>query len=128
MILVGVTRIGNDPIIRHTPGGDAVLDLSLAYNHGKKLEDGKKATQWVSATLWGPRAEKMAEYLKKGTTVFVSGSDVHVETYKKKDGTPGFNLKCRIDSIEFVAGTKVDKAETKPAGNSFAGLDDDIPF
>jgi len=123
MILIGVTRIGNDPTVRYTTGGDAVLDLSLAYNHGKKQEDGKKPTQWVNATLWGPRAEKMAQYLSKGSQVFVSCSDVHVNTFEKKDGTPGYSLKARIDTIDFVQGGKPEAEQSKPTES-----DDSIPF
>lgn len=134
MMLIGNTRIGNDPTVRYTPDGSAVLDLSLAYNHGKKQDDGKRPTQWVNASLWGPRAEKMAPYLTKGTQVFVSCSDVHVSSYDQKDGTKRYVLKARIDVIEFVGGSKSEPAEKpeaklaapKPA-DPFGDLDDDIP-
>jgi single-strand DNA-binding protein len=135
MMLIGNTRIGNDPTVRYTPDGSAVLDLSLAYNHGKKQDDGKRPTQWVNASLWGPRAEKMAPYLTKGTQVFVSCSDVHVSSYDQKDGTKRYSLKARIDTIEFVGGSKSEpgaKADqgAKPAGKGdhFGDLDDDVPF
>jgi single-strand DNA-binding protein len=126
MMLIGNTRIGNDPQVRYTPNGDAVLDLSLAYNHGKKQDDGKKPTQWVNAALWGSRAEKMAPYLTKGTQVFVSCSDVHVSSYEQKDGTKRYSLKAKIESIEFVGGSK---SEPKPEKQDhFGNLDDDVPF
>jgi single-strand DNA-binding protein len=130
MILAGVTRIGNDPQVRYTPNGDAVLDLSLAYNHGKRQEDGKRPTQWVSASIWGPRAERVAPHLTKGTQVFVSCSDVFVNIYDKKDGTNGYNIKAKIDTLEFVGGGK---GETKDIGSvdkkpNVNDLSDDIPF
>ena len=131
MQLIGVTRIGNDPAVRYTANNDAVLELSLAYNHGKKQDDGKRPTQWVSAALWGARAEKMAPYLTKGTQVFVSASDVHVSVYEKKDGTQGYSLRCRIETIEFVGGSKsepADKPKTVDKADHFGDLDDDIPF
>jgi single-strand DNA-binding protein len=130
MMLIGNTRIGNDPQVRYTPKGDAVLDLSLAYNHGMKQDDGKRPTQWVNAALWGPRAEKMAPYLTKGTQVFVSCSDVHVSAYEQKDGTKRYSLKARVDVIEFVGGSKPESEKPKPAEKQdhFGDLDDDIPF
>lgn len=135
MKLIGVTRIGNDPVVRYTPDGGAVLDLSLAYNHGKKQDDGKRPTQWVNAVLWGPRAEKMGPYLTKGKEVFVDCSDVFVEVYQKKDGGQGFSLKARVDTIEFVGGSKSEPeakvaapAKSAAKQDHFAGLDDDIPF
>jgi single-strand DNA-binding protein len=130
MMLIGNTRIGNDPQVRYTPKGDPVLDLSLAYNHGMKQDDGKRPTQWVNAAFWGPRAEKMAPYLTKGTQVFVSCSDVHVSSYQK-DGVVKYSLKARIDTIEFVGGSKTEPAEKpKPAEKQdhFGDLDLDIPF
>ena len=132
MILTGVTRIGNDPTVRYTANGDAVIDLSLAYNHGKKQEDGKRPTQWVNASLWGQRAEKMAPYLTKGTQVFVGCSEVHVSSYDQKDGTKRYSLKAKIDVIDFVGGSKTENQEkvrenpVKTAGIN--ELDDDIPF
>ena len=132
MIIIGNTRIGNDPAVRYTPDGSAVLDLSLAYNYGKKSTDGKKPTQWVKASLWGPRAEKMAPYLTKGTQVFVSCSDVFVEIYERKEGGPSFNMKARIDTIEFVGGSKSEPTQHEKAkANAYqplGNLDDDIPF
>jgi single-strand DNA-binding protein len=138
MMLIGNTRIGNDPQVRYTPDGSAVLELSLAYNHGKKQDDGKRPTQWVNAALWGSRAEKMAPYLTKGTQVFVSASDVHVSAYEQKDGTKRYSLRCRIDVIEFVSGSK-SEPENKPTQHEkakanayqpdpFGDLDDDIPL
>lgn len=139
MIFTGNVRIGNDPAVRYTANGDAVLDLSLAYDYGKKGEDGKRPTQWLNASLWGPRAEKMAPYLTKGLLVFVSCSDVHLSSYDQKDGTKRHIIRARIDVIEFVAGAKSDpKSEAKPEakpqakaaakGDHFGDLDSDIPF
>jgi single-strand DNA-binding protein len=121
MILAGVVRIGNDPSIRITPSGDQVMELSLAFNYGKKDESGKKPTQWISAALWGVRAEKLAPYLKKGGQVSVVLAEPHISTYDKKDGTQGVSLRAKISEIELLAGSK-DEPKQK------AALDDDIPF
>ena len=72
----GLARIGRDAEIRHTAGGDAVASLSLAFTYGRKGEDGKRPTQWVDASLWGKRAEALAQYLTKGSLVAVTPEDV----------------------------------------------------
>lgn len=127
-------RIGNDPVIRHTPGGDAVLSLSLAYSYGKKGDDGKKPTQWLDAAIWGKQSEGVAPYLKKGDQISVSIDDLHISAYQK-DGVERSKLSGRIVSFDFVSGKsqgepaekKAEKPAAKP-GSSFDNFDDDIPF
>lgn len=132
MIQTGVVRIGKDPELRTTPGGDQVMELSLAYNYGRKGDDGKKPTQWISAAMWGSRAEKLQPYLKKGGQVFVVLTDVHVHSYDKKDGTPGVVLRGRVAEIELIGGapsSEPAKSQDKPQrAGSLDDLDDDIPF
>lgn len=129
-------RIGNTPEIRHTPNGDAVLNLSLAYSYGRKGEDGKRPTQWLDASLWGKQAEAVQQYLKKGDQISVSVDDLHIETYPKKDGTEGFKLAGRVASFDFVSAKREEQAEAKPVAQAapakagaFDNFDDEsIPF
>lgn len=133
MLMIGMARLGNDPEIRYTPDGKPVMDLSLAFNYGKKGSDGKQPTQWVSATMWGDRCEKLQPYLLKGQQLFVSMTEPHIEVYKRKDGTDGVNLRARVGELEF-AGPKPGSQEPeapraqKPAPRSFDDIEDDIPF
>jgi single-strand DNA-binding protein len=132
MIQTGIVRIGKEPELRATPSGDQVMELSLAYNYGRKGDDGKKPTQWISASMWGSRAEKLQPYLKKGGQVFVVVTDVHVHSYEKKDGTPGVVLRGRVSEIELIGGApsgESAKSQDKPQrAGSLDDLDDDIPF
>jgi single-strand DNA-binding protein len=109
MILAGLARIGSDPELKKLPTGDIVLEMSLAYDYGKRDADGKRSTQWIKASFWGSRAEKIAPYLKKGKQVFVDCSEVHVNLYEKKDGSGmKADIRCKISSLEFVAGSGKD--------------------
>ena len=117
MILTGLCRLGRNAELRYLPDGTAVANLSLAYNYGKKDQEGKRPTMWLSATLWGERATKLAPYLLKGGLINVVMGDVHLETYEKRDqGGTGTALKGRIDTIEF-ASSKQDgaPAQARPA-------------
>lgn len=128
MITIGLARIGNEPVLRYTADNKPVLDLSLAYNYGRKGQDGKYPTQWVYATLWGDRAEKLLPYLHKGNQIMVQLSDLHIDSFTKKDGTSGNSLKARIADINLIsAGEKREEPAPKPA-RSFDDLDDDIPY
>lgn len=138
MILTGISRIGRDAEVRFTTNGDAVAGLSLAFNYGKKDGQGNRPTTWVKATLFGKRAESLAQYLTKGTQVWTVLSEVRITEYQKKDGTSGVALEARVDQIEF-AGSREHSAETaapqretpqapRQPAQSMAAMDDDIPF
>lgn len=133
MLTVGIARIGNEPVVRYTQDGKAVLDLSLAYNYGRKGQDGNYPTQWVKASLWGERGEKLQPYLRKGAQIFAQLADLHIQTYTKQDGSQGFDLRARIDNVQLIGDRKPDQAAPQqhapaPAQTGMDGLDDDIPF
>lgn len=95
----GLVRLGRDADLRDA-NGTPVANLALAYNYGKK-ENGEQPTQWVQASLWGKRAEALAQYLTKGTAIVVTLSDLHVRMYEK-DGQQRAALNARVDDVEFV--------------------------
>jgi len=149
--LTDIGRLGRDAELRYTPNGDAVCNLALACEYGRKGQDGKRPTQWIDATLWGKQAEAMAPYLLKGQQLHFTIDDAHVETYSKGDGSQGIKLTGRVITIKF-AGTPpaqqqpapqqqrtqqqaprtqqsrpAPQAATQPA-HDFDSFDDDIPF
>lgn len=154
MLLNGIFRIGRDAELRSTPGGDSVINLSLAYNYGKKDDDGKRPTQWVDAGLWGKRAESLAKWLLKGTPIWCALEDVHMEAFSRSDGTSGTKMVGRVGQLEF-AGKPAERTSAAPdaaapprhqppptaapsaqpqrppqtrASTGFDDMDDDIPF
>lgn len=140
MLTTGLARIGNEPILRHTQAGEAVLSLSLAVSYGQKDEStGYRPTQWIDAALWGARAEKLQPYLSKGSQHSFTLQDVHIKEFGREDGTTGTKLVARVIDIEFVSNGERQAAPTpQPAqpqqrqpqttGGHFPDLDDDIPF
>lgn len=132
MKLIGIGRLGQDAELKHLASGKSVVNLSLAWNYGRKGDDGKRPSQWVEASLFGERAESLAQYLVKGTSLFVDLRDVHIETFTKRDGTSGHKLTGIVDSLDF-AGNRPgnDASGGKPASKGSGGIadmDDDIPF
>lgn len=143
MILTGLARIGKDAELRYTSNNEPVCTLSLAFNYGRKGDDGRRPTQWIEAALWGKRAETLAPWLLKGKQVDVVLEEPHIETFKGKNGT-GHKLVGRVLSIEFASdGQRQDgqqqsapapqqrqapapKPQQQPGG--FGDFDDDIPF
>jgi len=141
--IVGVFRVGKDAELRGA-GNEAVLNLTLAYNYGRKGADGNKPTQWLDAALWGKRAEALAQYLVKGQQIYCVIADPHIETFAKRDGTSGFKLSGTVSELELVGskpagGTSHAPAQRQPerraaapapakTASGFDDMDDDIPF
>jgi single-strand DNA-binding protein len=139
MMLTGIVRIGNEPVMRATNSGDPVLELNLAYNYGRRDDSGKKPTQWIYASLYGNRGEKLVPYLKKGDQIFVCLNDVHVSIYQKKDGSgEAYAVRAKVQEIELIGNRAAEMMPAsqrperqRPAPKPDAGFDapdDDIPF
>ena len=121
MIYATVTgRIGKDAVTRQTAKGDSVTSFSIASDSG--YGDNKK-TDWVNAALFGKRGEALAQYLVKGSQVFVVG-ELSTEEYEGKT-----QLKLRVAEIVLQGGKKDDSAPAKPKAPEADPFDDSsIPF
>lgn len=139
--LTGLFTLGRDAETRVTQGGTTVVQLAVAYNYGRKGEDGKKPSQWVRASMFGKQAETLAPYLTKGKQVSLVIRDLHIATFQKQDGSTGTSLEGVADCDDFARGPKQEGAAPAPAprpapapapapraSSGFDDMDDDIPF
>lgn len=69
-VFTGIGRAGRDAEVRHTPSDKVVMSVGLAIDSG--FGDNKQTT-WLDCSAWGERFAKVAEYIKKGDRVGVSG-------------------------------------------------------
>lgn len=115
MFLIGLARLGKDGDLRSLPDGSQVLNLALAFNYGKKAQDGKRATQWVDAAMFGERAAKLAQYMVKGQQVMVHLAEPHIEEYTSRDGKTGSKLVAFINNIEFAGSAPQANGQAAPA-------------
>lgn len=104
MHMTGLARLGRDIEVRYTQDGKPVGNLALAFNWGKKDQAGNRPTQWIEASLWGERAEKLQSYLTKGAQVSVILSEPHIETFDKRDGGQGVKLVAKVLELQFAGG------------------------
>jgi single-strand DNA-binding protein len=136
--------VGRDAEVRYLPSGQAVLNVTVANNIG--FGD-KQQTLWVRVAVWGKRAEgNLAEYLKKGQQVFVSG-ELTMREYQANDGSTKSNLELNANILDLVGGRRdgqSSKPQSQPAqgqqrteqnrptqqapNDNFDDYDDDIPF
>ena len=123
-------RLGKDPELKTLSNGTAVLNFSMATDHGYGA---KKETMWIRCAVFGQRAEKLHQYLEKGSHVLVQG-ELYTREWAKDDGTTGHSLECRVAELEF-AGSKSDQQQAPqqsapaPRPQQSGGIDqDDVPF
>ena len=71
-----IGNLGRDPELRYTPNGRPVASFTVAVNQSQKNQqtgEWVEETDWFRVSVWGDRAERMAESLRKGNKVFVEG-------------------------------------------------------
>lgn len=66
-------RIVNNPEIRYTPNGKAVVQNALAVRRNFKNEGGDYDADFINVVFWGNQAEYIANYVPKGSLIEVSG-------------------------------------------------------
>ncbi len=74
VILVG--NVGQDPETRYMPNGGAVTNLSLATSEtwkDKNSGEQQERTEWHRIVFYQRLAEIVAEYVKKGSKLYVEG-------------------------------------------------------
>jgi len=75
VILIG--NLGKDPETRYMPSGGAVTNLTLATSEtwkDKQTGQPQERTEWHRVVFFNRLAEIAAEYLKKGSKVYIEGS------------------------------------------------------
>lgn len=135
-------NLTRDPEVRYTPSGTAVGDLGLAVNETYKNKAGEtvESTVFVDVEVWARQAETCAEYLYKGSPVFVEGR-LKLDQWENQQGEKRSKLRVRADRVQFLGAPKrtaetgeapasaAPEASTPaPAASAPVADDDDIPF
>ena len=89
-------RLGNDPEMRYTNEGTAVVNVSIAHNW---LYRDERLVKWIRISIWGELAEKAMTALHKGDLVKVSGT-VTFRTWTRQDGTNVEEVELRASKFE----------------------------
>jgi single-strand DNA-binding protein len=146
VILIG--HLGQDPETRYMPSGGAVTNLRLATSEqwkDKTSGDMQERTEWHSVAMFGRLAEIAAEYLRKGSQVYIEGR-LRTRKWQDKDGNDRWTTEIVANEMQMLGGRPGSGAPAKsmgmddgpprqepsggpgPGGSGGGDFDDDIPF
>lgn len=99
MIIGNLTR---DPELKALPSGIQVASISVATNRVWKDVNGAKqeATDYHNVVVFGRQAETAAQYLKKGSNVFVEGR-LQTRSWDGQDGKKQYRTEVIADRVQF---------------------------
>jgi single-strand DNA-binding protein len=135
--MTGVGRLIEDPELRYTSSAVAMCKVRIAFNSRRKNEAG----EWIdgdkfyaNGTVWEEEAQNVAESLRKGDLVTVTGR-LKTESWTDREGSKRTSTALMIDSIGpsmKYATVKVNKLDRKTGveeGDPYAvGNDQEPPF
>ncbi len=132
-------RLGKDPEVRYTGGGQAVCNFSVATTDTWKDKSNEKQerTEWHRVVTWGKLAENCAKLLSKGKQVYVEGR-IQTRQWDDKDGNKRYTTEIVANTMQLLSpldsqGARMQDmsedpgygvAESVPPSPEF----DDIPF
>ena len=150
VILIG--NLGADPETRYMPSGGAVTNLRLATSENwkdKTTGDMQERTEWHRVALFGRLAEVAAEYLRKGSKVYIEGS-LRTRKWQDKDGRDNYSTEIVANDMQMLdsrgggapggtseggggyggprGGGGPGPGPSQPGPDAGGGWDDDVPF
>lgn len=133
VMLIG--RLGQDPELKYTQSGVAVVNFSMATGLKWKDQEGnlQEKTEWHNVKAWRGLAETCSNYLKKGSKVYVEG---RLETSNWEDENKKKHYKTEViiddlimlDSKGSDSGSSSSQTSSTSAGTKSPSSEDDLPF
>ena len=141
VILIG--HLGADPETRYMPSGGAVTNIRLATTESwkdKQSGDQQERTEWHRVAIFGRTAEIAAEYLRKGSQVYIEGR-LRTRKWQDNQGNERYTTEIVANDMQMLGGRSgmgeppaaergaEDTTTRRTAAAAPAeDFDDDIPF
>ena len=110
-------RVGNDPELRSTKNGVAVVQLRLATD--RRSQNNESQTDWHTVVVWAKTAEAVANYVRRGDRVHVTGN-LRQRTWQTDSGEPRSRVEVHAGEVIFLD-SRSDRRDTHEE-------DGDAPF
>ena len=95
-------NLNRDPELRPLPSGGQVASFGLATNRVFKKADGSKqeSTEFHNIVVFGRQAEIVAQYLKKGSSVFVEGR-IQTRSWESPEKGKQYRTEIVAERVQF---------------------------
>ena len=126
-------RLGDDPTVRSMNNGKSVSTIRIATTESwkdKQTGEKKEATEWHTVVLFDRLGEIAAEYLRKGSQVYIEGK-LRTRKWQDKDGKDRYTTEITARELQMLGGGRQDnqpKAGETETAPSEPDPSDDIPF
>ncbi len=117
VILMG--NLTRDVELRTTASGQTVASFSLAVTRSWKDQSGAQQdqTSFINCVAWGKVGEIIAQYVKKGAPLLVSGR-LDQRSYEDKDGNKRQAVEVVVEDFNFVGGGRSDDSGSSSISQS----------
>jgi single-strand DNA-binding protein len=102
VILVG--NLGADPETRAMPSGTTVANIRIATSESwkdKQTGEQQERTEWHRVALFGRLGEIAAEYLRKGSQVYIEGS-LRTRKWQDKEGKDHYSTEIVANEMQML--------------------------
>lgn len=101
VMLIG--RLGQTPDLRYASNGTPIATLHVCTDESYTDKNGEKVekTEWHKVVVFQRVAENCANYLVKGSLVFVEGS-LQTRKYQDKDGNDKYSTEVKAQRVQFL--------------------------
>jgi single-strand DNA-binding protein len=117
VIIIG--NLGADPESRQFENGGSVTNISVATSEqwtDKQSGEKREATEWHRISLLNRLGEIAAQYLKKGSKVYIEGS-LRSRKYQAEDGQDRYVTEIRAEQMQMLDGT--DNSQSDASDNNY---------
>lgn len=106
VIIVG--NCGSDPEVKQFANGGSVTTISVATSeqwNDKQTGERREQTEWHRISLYQKLGEIAAQYLRKGSQVYVEGS-LRTRKYQDQNGQDRYVTEIRADQMQMLGGSQ----------------------
>lgn len=98
-----IGRLGRDPELRYTQSGAPIASLNIATDESYVDRDGNKVerTEWHRVSVFQRQAENCANYLAKGSLVYVEGS-LQTRKWQDQQGQDRYTTEIKAQRVQFL--------------------------
>lgn len=98
-----IGRLGRDPELRYTQSGSPVATLNVATDESYTDRDGNKVdrTEWHRVSVFQRQAENCANFLAKGSLIYVEGS-LQTRKWQDQQGQDRYTTEIKAQRVQFL--------------------------